>query len=107
MGGLNVPPNKGSCCFFGRRRQSPARRYSPGELRAARAHAVTAIRKPDDLVPFYEYPKDQRLMEVEHLSVTFYTPRGTVRAVRDATFRIERGQVLGLVGESGLSLIHI
>ena len=44
---------------------------------------------------------DQPLMEVEHLSVTFYTPRGTVRAVRDASFRIERGQVVGLVGESG------
>ena len=44
---------------------------------------------------------DQPLLKVEHLSVTFYTPRGTVRAVRDASFRLERGQVVGLVGESG------
>lgn len=43
----------------------------------------------------------QPLVEVDHLSVTFYTPRGTVRAVRDASFKIERGQVVGLVGESG------
>jgi peptide/nickel transport system ATP-binding protein len=44
---------------------------------------------------------NQPLIEVDHLSVTFYTPRGTVRAVRDASFHIERGQVVGLVGESG------
>ena len=41
------------------------------------------------------------LIEVENLSVTFYTPRGTVRAVREASFTIQRGEVLGLVGESG------
>ena len=41
------------------------------------------------------------LVEIDHMAVTFYTPRGTVRAVRDASFRIERGEVVGLVGESG------
>lgn len=41
------------------------------------------------------------LVEVENLSVTFYTPRGTVRAVREASFTIRRGEVVGLVGESG------
>ena len=44
---------------------------------------------------------DQPLVTVDNLSVTFYTPRGTVRAVRDASFRVERGEVVGLVGESG------
>ena len=44
---------------------------------------------------------NQPLVEIEHLAVTFYTPRGTVRAVRDVSFRIERGEVVGLVGESG------
>ena len=41
------------------------------------------------------------LLEVDHLAVTFYTPNGTFRAVREATFEIRRGEVLGLVGESG------
>ena len=41
------------------------------------------------------------LLEVENLAVTFYTPRSTVMAVRDASLRIQRGEILGLVGESG------
>ena len=41
------------------------------------------------------------LLEVERLAVTFFTPRGTVRAVREASLEIARGEVLGLVGESG------
>lgn len=43
----------------------------------------------------------QPLIEVKNLSVTFFTPRGTVRAVRDASLNINRGEVVGLVGESG------
>ena len=41
------------------------------------------------------------LLQVEHIAVTFFTPRGTVRAVRDASFDVRRGEVLGVVGESG------
>ncbi len=41
------------------------------------------------------------LMQVEDLAVTFYTPRGAFRAVRQASLEIARGEVLGLVGESG------
>ena len=43
----------------------------------------------------------QPLVEFNNLSVTFFTPRGTVRAVRDASLKIKRGEVVGLVGESG------
>ena len=41
------------------------------------------------------------IMQVEDLAVTFYSPNGTFRAVRDASLEITRGEVLGLVGESG------
>ena len=41
------------------------------------------------------------LVDVDSLTVTFYTPRGAIRAVRDASMKIRRGEVLGLVGESG------
>ncbi|MCZ6789457.1 MAG: ABC transporter ATP-binding protein [Chloroflexi bacterium] len=41
------------------------------------------------------------LVQIDQLAVTFYTPRGTFRAVREASLEIHRGEVLGLVGESG------
>jgi len=41
------------------------------------------------------------LLQVEHLSVKLQTQRGPAYAVRDASFSLERGETLGLVGESG------
>ncbi len=41
------------------------------------------------------------LMRIEGLSKTFRTARGEVHAVRDVSFDIPRGSVVGLVGESG------
>ncbi len=43
----------------------------------------------------------QPLLCVRNLHVEFRTARGTVRAVRDVSFDLPRGQTLGLVGESG------
>jgi peptide/nickel transport system ATP-binding protein len=40
-------------------------------------------------------------LDVEGLNVTFRTRDGDVRAVRDLTFRLARGETLGIVGESG------
>jgi oligopeptide/dipeptide ABC transporter ATP-binding protein len=41
------------------------------------------------------------LLQLHNLSVDFATAQGTMRAVRDVSFSIAPGEVLGLVGESG------
>lgn len=41
------------------------------------------------------------LLEVEHLNTEFTTRRGKVRAIRDVSFSIDKGEILALVGESG------
>lgn len=41
------------------------------------------------------------LIDVKNLSVQFKTPDGTVTAVNDISFSLERSQTLGIVGESG------
>ena len=43
----------------------------------------------------------QPLLNVENLTVNFHTYAGTVRAVRDVSFTLEKGEILGIVGESG------
>ncbi len=41
------------------------------------------------------------LLEIQNLSIEFATAQGLVTAVRDLSFHIAAGEVLGLVGESG------
>ena len=41
------------------------------------------------------------LLEVEGLVVDLATPAGTLHAVRGASFRVERGETLCIVGETG------
>ena len=48
-----------------------------------------------------ETDQTELLVQVDRLAVTFYTPRGTVRAVREASLEVRRGELVGLVGESG------
>jgi len=41
------------------------------------------------------------VLEVKNLKTYFYTEEGTVKAVDDISFAVEKGKTLGLVGESG------
>ena len=41
------------------------------------------------------------LLAIEGLNVSFATPRGNLKAVRDVTIRLPKGESLGVVGESG------
>ena len=42
-----------------------------------------------------------RLLSIEELSVAFHTPEGTARAVDRVSFDLNKGETIGLVGESG------
>ncbi len=41
------------------------------------------------------------LLKVENLQTSFYTPEGTVKAVDDVSFHVNKAETVGLVGESG------
>ena len=44
---------------------------------------------------------DNRVLTVENLRTHFATERGRVTAVDGVSFSVDRGETLGLVGESG------
>ena len=41
------------------------------------------------------------ILNIENLSLSFYTPHGELEAVKDVSLRLGRGEILGIVGESG------
>ena len=45
--------------------------------------------------------RGDRLLEVRGLQTSFHTRDGVVRAVTGVDFHVDRGEILGLVGESG------
>lgn len=44
---------------------------------------------------------DNTILKVHHLQVSYKTYRGKIRAVRDISFNLKKGETLALVGESG------
>ena len=41
------------------------------------------------------------ILDVKNLSTTFHTERGDYQAVSGVSFQVHRGEILGVVGESG------
>ena len=41
------------------------------------------------------------LLDVKNLRLSFFTPAGEVKSLRDVSFQLKEGEVLGIVGESG------
>ena len=47
----------------------------------------------------------EKLLDVKNLHTSFFTHLGEVKAIRDVSFDLNKGEIIGIVGE--LSLIHI
>jgi peptide/nickel transport system ATP-binding protein len=45
--------------------------------------------------------KNRHLVEVRNLSVEFHTQDGTVPAVKNVSWHIDKGETLAILGESG------
>ena len=44
---------------------------------------------------------EEQLLEVKNLRTSFFTHVGEVKAIRDVSFSIRKGEAVGIVGESG------
>ena len=43
----------------------------------------------------------EKILELKNVVYSFHTYGGVVRAVRDVSFDVRRGEIVGIVGESG------
>ncbi len=41
------------------------------------------------------------ILDVRHLSINFKTRKGEYTVVQDVSFHVDRGEILGIAGESG------
>jgi oligopeptide/dipeptide ABC transporter ATP-binding protein len=57
--------------------------------------------RPGARLGTHERPRTGRLLEVKGLRTSFHTREGVVRAVTGVDFHVDRGEIMGLVGESG------
>ena len=58
-------------------------------------------RRSDESTASAGTPPDDRLLTVSDLTTVFHTEEGIVNAVDGVDFHLDRGEILGLVGESG------
>lgn len=45
--------------------------------------------------------EDQKLLQLHNLNVSFWTERDYLHAIHDVSFDVKKGEILGIVGESG------
>ena len=45
--------------------------------------------------------KKEKILELKNVVYSFHTYGGEVKAVRDVSFEVRKGEILGIVGESG------
>ena len=43
----------------------------------------------------------EKLLDVKNLHTSFFTHLGEVQAIRDVSFGLDKGEIIGIVGESG------
>src|SRR5690606_20705849 len=77
----------------GRRVQSPGRRAARNFDAGLRGRAMgQTLRQASDKPP---------VLEAVNASISYFTRAGEINVVPDISFRLEQGEALGLVGESG------
>ena len=71
----------------------------PEERQKKLEEALQIIR--EEPPEFQEISEDNVILDVQNLTTYFHTEEGVVRAVEGVSFKIYKGEVLGLVGETG------